>query len=142
MAAVHNFTSGWMPRSRSTPSGDGDQADDADVAGAALLQPVDGGDRGVGGGDHRRHHDDLALGEIGRRLEIILDRDLGLGVAIEADVGDARRRHEIEHAFDQREPARRIGANTSFLPAIFGAFIRVIGVSISAHSSGRSRVTS
>ena len=39
-------------------------------------------------------------------------------------------------------PARRIGANTSFLPAILGAFMRVIGVSISAHSSGRSRVTS
>ena len=29
------------------------------------------------------------------------------------------------------KPARRIGANTSFLPAILGAFMRAIGVSIS-----------
>ena len=39
-------------------------------------------------------------------------------------------------------PARRIGAKTSFLPAICGAFMRVSGVSISTSSSGRSRVTS
>ena len=30
-----------------------DHADKADVLGAAFLQPVDGGDRGIGGGEHR-----------------------------------------------------------------------------------------
>ena len=33
--------------------GRGEQADEADVLGAALLQPVDGGDGGVGGRQHR-----------------------------------------------------------------------------------------
>jgi hypothetical protein len=39
-------------------------------------------------------------------------------------------------------PARRIGANTSFLPARIGAFMAASGVSMSIGSSGRSRVTS
>ncbi len=38
-------TSGWMPRSRSMPSGAPSRHDQPDVLGAALLQPVDGGDR-------------------------------------------------------------------------------------------------
>ena len=39
-------------------------------------------------------------------------------------------------------PARRIGANTSFLPAITLGAHRASGVSISTVVSGRSRVTS
>ena len=38
--------------------------------------------------------------------------------------------------------ARRIGAKTSFLPAIIGAIVVSSGVSVSTSSSGRSRVTS
>jgi hypothetical protein len=39
-------------------------------------------------------------------------------------------------------PARRIGAKTSFLPAIVGFIVLASGVSISTSSSGRLRVTS
>ena len=35
------------------------------------------------------------------RLEVIFDRLQRLVVAVEADMGDAGRRHEIEHAFEQ-----------------------------------------
>jgi hypothetical protein len=39
--------------------------------------------------------------ELARRLEEILDRLQRLVIAIDADMGDARRRHQIEHAFEQ-----------------------------------------
>jgi len=39
-------------------------------------------------------------------------------------------------------PARSTGASVSFFPAIIGACIDAIGVSISTISNGRSRVTS
>ena len=63
MAAVQIGTSGWRPRSRSMPSGARQQADEADVPGAAFLQPVDRGDGRVGGGQHRLDDDDEALGD-------------------------------------------------------------------------------
>ena len=56
-------------------------------------------------------------------------------------MGDARgRRFSIPSR--NPTPARRMGARTSFLPAIFGAIIVVSGVSISTISMGMSRVTS
>ena len=39
-------------------------------------------------------------------------------------------------------PARSIGTNTSFLPAILAECIVASGVSITVSASGRSRVTS
>ena len=68
------------------------QTDEADVAGAALLEPVDRGNRGVRGGDHRRDDDYLPFGKIERRLEIVFDGDERFRIAIEPDVGDARGR--------------------------------------------------
>ena len=46
-------------------------------------------------------------------------------------MGDAGGRHEVSMPSRKPTPARRIGASTSFLPAICGAFIVVSGVSIS-----------
>ena len=80
-----------------------DEADEADLLGAALLQTVDGGDRRIAGGEHGRDHDHQPLGKVGRRLEEILDRRKGLRLAVEPDMGDARGRHEIEHALGEGE---------------------------------------
>src|ERR1051326_4011133 len=63
--------------------GRGEQAGGADGLGAALLQSVDCRHHGVGGRDHGRDHDHVARCEIGGGLQIILDRHLGVGVAIE-----------------------------------------------------------
>ena len=78
-----------------------DQAHQPDVVGAAFLQAVDRGHRGVGGREHRRDHDHLPLVQIARRLEVIFDGDERLGLAIKPDMGDARVRHQIEHAFGE-----------------------------------------
>ena len=70
---------------------------------AALLQPVDGRDRGIRGGQYRGNHDHQPLVQIARRLEEILHRDERLRFAVEADMGDARVRHQIEHAFGESD---------------------------------------
>ncbi len=83
--------------------GRSDHAHHPDAARAALFQAVDRGNSGVGGGDHRRHHNRHALGEIGRRLEIVFDRDQRAGIAVEPDMRDPRGGNQIEHAVDQGE---------------------------------------
>ena len=80
-----------------------DQANQPDLLCSALLEPIDGSDRRVRGGKNGDHHDDETLGEIRGRLEIILDRDQGLGLAIKTDMGDARGRDEVEHAVGEGE---------------------------------------
>ena len=48
----------------------------------------------------------------------------------------------LNRPFTIPRPARRIGAMTTFLPAIFGALMVCNGVSISSYINGKSRVTS
>ena len=120
-----------------------EQADEADVLGAALLEPVDGGDRRVGGGDHRRDDDDEALAQVGRRLEEIFDGDEGLGLAVHADVGDARGRHQIEHAFHERHAGAQHRREHQLLAGDLALASCAPAASRSRRCvSGRSRVTS
>src|SRR5262249_44255520 len=42
-----------------------EQANEADVLGAALLEPVDGSDCRIGGGEHGGNDNDEALGDVG-----------------------------------------------------------------------------
>src|SRR5262245_242994 len=71
------------------------EADQTHLTRAALLEPIDGGYRRIGGGDHRRNDNDEALIEVGRRLEEVFDGNKGLRLAIEADMGDAGGRHKV-----------------------------------------------
>ena len=59
---------------------------------------------------------DQTLAEIGRRLEVIFDGGEGLRLAIEPDMGDARRRDEIEHAFGESEAGAQDRREDQFLP--------------------------
>src|ERR1043165_1377845 len=51
-----------------------EQAYDADVPGARLLQPIHRRDRRVGGRQHRIEHQHEPIGHVLRRLEVVLDR--------------------------------------------------------------------
>ena len=48
---------------------------------------------------HRRDHDHQPLVQIARRLEEIFHGNEGFRLAVKADMGDPRGRHQIEHAF-------------------------------------------
>ncbi len=51
------------------PSGRREQAQEADIGRAALLELVDRGDRGIAGGEHRVDHDHQALVDVFRALK-------------------------------------------------------------------------
>ena len=95
--------------------GCGEKADEAHVLGAALLQPVDGGDGGVRGREHRIENDHNAVGEVGGGLEIILDGVERLRVAVEPDMGDARRRHQGQHAVEEADAGPQDRREDEFL---------------------------
>ena len=54
--------------------------------------------------EHRVDDKHVALGDVFGQLAVVLDRLERLGVAVEADVADARRRDELEDALDHAEP--------------------------------------
>ena len=83
------------------PLGRGQKAEESQVVSAALLEVVDRRDGRVGGGQHRVDDDDQPVLEVGRGLEVILDRLQRLVVAVDADMGDAGGGDEIEHAIEQ-----------------------------------------
>ena len=80
-----------------------------------FLEPNNCGRCRVRGGDDRRDDDDEPLVKIGRRLEKILDRNQRFRFAIEADMGDAGGRHEIEHAFRECHSAAQNGSKHQLL---------------------------
>ncbi len=47
----------------------------------ALFEALHGGDHRIGGGEHGINHDDQAVGEIARGLEVVFDRLQRLWVA-------------------------------------------------------------
>ena len=53
------------------------------------------------GREHRIEHDREALADIARQLAVVLHRLQRCGVAIQADMADARGRNQIEHAVEQ-----------------------------------------
>ena len=68
--------------------------------GLQFLQPVDRRDGRVAGGQHRVDHDHVALVQVAGHLEVVLDGDQRLGVAVQADVADARAGHHGQHAVE------------------------------------------
>ena len=67
-------------------------------SGRALF---DGGGGRIAGGQHRIDDDDQPILKMRRRLEIVFDRFERLVVAIDADMGDASGRDQVEHAVEQ-----------------------------------------
>src|SRR5690349_21664672 len=61
---------------------------------------IDRGDRRVAGRQHRIDDDAVAVAHLARDLEVVLDGEQRLGVAVQADVPDARRRQDLEHAVE------------------------------------------
>ena len=57
-------------------------------------------------------------------------------------MGDARGRHQIQHALEQAHAGAQDRREHQLLAGQLGDFIVASGVSISTISSGRSRVTS
>ena len=65
------------------------------------LDPVDRGHGGVGRGQHRVDDDHRPLGDVRRHLVVIFDRPQRCRIAVEADMADAGRGHQVEHAVEQ-----------------------------------------
>jgi hypothetical protein len=84
--------------------GRGDETEETNALCAGAFERVDRGDRAAAGGEHRIEQQELTLGRIAGNFEVIVDRFERVVIAIESDVSDARRRHELENAFDHSEP--------------------------------------
>ncbi|MGX1320271.1 hypothetical protein AB7M17_003724 [Bradyrhizobium sp. USDA 377] len=83
--------------------GRGQKAHEADVAGAAVLEQGRAGASRVAGRQHRIHQDHGAVGQVLRRLEVIFHGLQRFGVAVEPDMGDARRGHQRQHAVEEAD---------------------------------------
>ena len=81
----------------------GDDAHELDVLHAAGLELADGIDGGAAGGQHRVEDDDLTAGDVVRELAVVLHRQGGLRVAIEADVAHFGGGHQLHHTVHHTE---------------------------------------
>ena len=99
------------------------------------LHSRDRGGRRVPGREHRVEQDHVAVGDVVRQLDVVLDRLERLLVAIEADEADPRPGISDSTPSSIPIPARRIGQTATFLPEIRRAVVRSSGVSISTSSS-------
>ena len=82
---------------------------------AVLLEERAGRRSAAAGGEHRIHHDHVALGDIGRELAVIFDRFEGLRVTVQADVTDLAGRDHCNHAVDHAETGAEDGDDGKLL---------------------------
>ena len=89
-----------------------------EVHARCFLRHVDGGDGGAAGGQHGIQHDQFALAHIRGQFAIVLDGQVGLRVAVQADMAYLRggNRASVTPSTMPR-PARRMGTMPSFLPS-------------------------
>ncbi|QTK80059.1 hypothetical protein AT6N2_C2447 [Agrobacterium tumefaciens] len=90
------------------------QTKEADVLRAALLQLLNGSDGGVAGCQHGIDDDDQTGVEAFGRFEVIFDGFQRVMIAINADMGDARRRHKFQHAFQKAIAGTKDGGKNKF----------------------------
>ena len=81
-----------------------DHGHEADVAvvDAVAVEQVDRVGRGIAGGEHRVDQDEEAV-RVRRQPHVVLDRAVGLGVAVEPDVAERRGRQELRQPFRHAE---------------------------------------
>ena len=101
--------------------GGGEQAEEFDGAGAVGLEPGDGGDGGVAGGEHKIDDDDVALGHTGGHLVVVLDGLQGLRVAVQADVAFAGVGHDAAQPGAQAQAGAQDGGEDEFFAVDDGA---------------------
>ncbi len=82
------------------PLGRGDEADEFDRAGFQLDEPGDRRHRRIAGGEHRIDQDHVALRQILGQLQVIFDRLQRVRLAVDADMANPHRRHQVEHAVE------------------------------------------
>ena len=119
--------------------------DQRDQAHRGRARPLDGLDRRrrrVSGREHRVEQDHVALGDVVRELDVVLDGLERLLVAVEADEPDPRARDEGEHAVEHPDARAQDRAHGHLLAGDPRADICSSGVSISTSSSARSFVAS
>src|SRR4051794_20495103 len=78
-----------------------DQAHEADRARARFLEPLDRGDGGIAGGEHRIEHDGVALPHAAGHLEVVLHGAERARVAVEAHMTHARAGYDVQEAVEQ-----------------------------------------
>ena len=89
---------------------------------ADFLEEGDRRRGGAAGGEHRVDDDDVALSNVSGHLEVVLDRQLGLGVAEEADVADLDVGHHADHAVDHAQTRAENGDDGELLARDAAAF--------------------
>jgi hypothetical protein len=82
---------------------------------ARVLHRRDSGGGRVPGRKHRVEEDDVALGDVGRQLHVVLDRLERLLVPVEADEADAGARDQAEDAVEHSEPRAQDRADRHLL---------------------------
>ena len=114
-AAQTMRTSGCSATRCSIPSGAATRQTSVTDVGAGPLDRRDRGRARVAGREHRVEHDRVALVEVGRELDEVLDRLERLLVAVEADEADAGARDEREHAVEHAHPGAQHRADGDLL---------------------------
>ncbi len=89
---------GMMAVEGGQPLGTRQQADELDRARVRVPQTVHGRHRGVAGGQHGVDDDRVTALHLLRHLEVVLDGDQRLGIAIQAHVTDPCAGQQAEHA--------------------------------------------
>ena len=81
------------------------------------LDHLDGGGGRVAGREHRVEQEHVALGDVVRQLDVVLDGLERLLVAVEADEADARTGDQREHAVEHPHPGAQDRADRDLLAA-------------------------
>ena len=109
------LTSGWSRSMCATPFGRGDQRDERDAARAGVLEGRRPRRGRVARREHRVEHQHVAVGDVRRQLDVVLDGLERLLVAVEADEPDPRDRDQREHAVEHPHPGAQDRADGDLL---------------------------
>ena len=94
----------------------GDETDERDRAGAGVLDLRDRRDARVPRREHRVEHDRVAVLEVVRQLDVVLDRLERLLVAVQADEPDPRAGDERQHPVEHPHPGAEHRADGDLFP--------------------------
>src|SRR3990167_3340118 len=90
-------------------------ADEFDSLRALLLQTIHSGDRRMGSRQHGIAHQHVAVGDVLRDLEVVLDRLQRARIAVEPDMALACQRHQLEQPFGEPEAGAQDGHDHQLL---------------------------
>src|SRR5262245_53310848 len=95
--------------------GGSDDRDEPHRGPASVLHGRNCGRGRVPGREHRVEEDDVALGDVSRELDVVLDWLKRLLVPVETDEADARPGYETEDAVEHPDPGPKDRANSHLL---------------------------